>query len=192
MNLSKELEYALSVDDGLIDAYRYGSDTFFRVINEAKANIDSLEISESERDFISTEIGEFGLFNGEEVPLDFPISSEDFTSADHIYIVDEYFGFVSAAEYQGKDVELNKPMKGDVKKFKVFVKDPKTGNVRKINFGLNVTRKLLEDPERRAAFTARHNCEQANDKLTPSYWSCRVNRYFHKIYGGEPIGGKYW
>ena len=39
------------------------------------------------------------------------------------------------AEYQGRKVPLNKPMRGDVKKFKVYVKDPKTGNVKKVNFG---------------------------------------------------------
>lgn len=52
----------------------------------------------------------------------------------------EAFGWIDGdsleeAEYQGRKVKLNKPMQGDVKKFKVYVKDPKTGNVKKVNFG---------------------------------------------------------
>ena len=49
------------------------------------------------------------------------------------YSIDENDLF--EAEYQGRKVKLNKPMRGDVKKFKVYVKDPKTGNVKKVNFG---------------------------------------------------------
>ena len=76
-------------------------------------------------------------------------------------------------EYQGKKVELNKPTKGDVKKYKVFVKDPQTGNVKKVNFGDPDMKIKRDDPERRKAFRARHNCDTATDKTTPRYWSCK-------------------
>lgn len=188
--ISSELKFAVA--HGLIDAFRYGSEMFFKVINEARANQQHLDLSADELDFIASDIGKFADYYGEEVALDMPVETDDEIDMVDIFITDEDEGFINAAEYRGKDVELNKPMKGDVKKFKVYVKDPKTGNIRKINFGLNVTRKLLEDPERRAAFTARHNCENAKDKLTPRYWSCRVNLYFSKIFGGKPIGGRYW
>lgn len=77
------------------------------------------------------------------------------------------------AEYQGRKVKLNKPMQGDVKKFKVYVKDPKTGNVKKVNFGEKGARIKKGNPERRKSFRARHNCDQKKDKTTAGYWSCR-------------------
>ena len=46
---------------------------------------------------------------------------------------------VDEAEYQGRKVKLGKPMAGDVKKFKVYVKNPK-GNVVKVNFGQKGTK----------------------------------------------------
>jgi hypothetical protein len=78
------------------------------------------------------------------------------------------------AEYQGRKVTLNKPMPGDVRKYKVFVKDPKTGNVRKVNFGDPDMRIRRDDPERRRNFRARHKCDTATDRTTARYWSCRM------------------
>ena len=90
---------------------------------------------------------------------------------------------VNEAEYQGRDVKLNKPMRGDVKKFKVYVKNPK-GNVVKVNFGHGGTsaksageetmRIKKSDPERRASFRARHNCDTPGPKTGARYWSCRA------------------
>lgn len=77
------------------------------------------------------------------------------------------------AEYKGKDVELNQPMRGDVKKYKVYVKDPQTKNIKKVNFGDKNMEIKRDDPERRKAFRARHNCDQKKDKTTPGYWSCK-------------------
>lgn len=68
---------------------------------------------------------------------------------------------------------LNKPMRGDVKKYKVFVKDPKTGNIKKVNFGDKNMEIKRDDPERRKSFRARHKCDTAKDKTTPRYWSCK-------------------
>ena len=77
------------------------------------------------------------------------------------------------AEYQGREVKLGKPMKGDVKKFKVFVKNNK-GNVVKVNFGdPNMTIKK-HIPARRKSFRARHNCDTAKDKFSARYWSCKA------------------
>lgn len=75
------------------------------------------------------------------------------------------------AEYQGRTVELNKPMRGDVKKFKVFVKDG--DRVKKVNFGDPNMRIKKSNPERRKSFRARHHCDTAHDKTTARYWSCR-------------------
>jgi hypothetical protein len=87
---------------------------------------------------------------------------------------------VFEAEYQGRKVKLNKPMRGDVKKFKVYVKDPKTGNVKKVNFGHGGTsakRKTMRirksNPKARKSFRARHNCSNPGPKTKARYWSCR-------------------
>jgi len=75
------------------------------------------------------------------------------------------------AEYQGREVKLGKPMRGDVKKFKVFVKNNK-GNVVKVNFGdPNMTIKK-HIPARRKSFRARHNCDNPGPRTMARYWSC--------------------
>lgn len=96
----------------------------------------------------------------------------------------EAFGWIEEsleeAEYQGRKVKLNKPMQGDVKKFKVYVKDPKTGNVKKVNFGhggSSVKGKAMKirknNPKARKSFRARHNCDNPGPKTKARYWSCR-------------------
>ena len=77
------------------------------------------------------------------------------------------------AEYRGRKVKLNKPMRGDVKKFKVYVKDPKTGNIKKVNFGDPNMRIKKSNPKRRKSFRARHNCDNPGPKTKARYWSCR-------------------
>lgn len=77
-------------------------------------------------------------------------------------------------EENNDDKPLNKVMKGDVKKSKVYVKDPKTGNVKKVEFGdPNMTIKK-DQPERKASFRARHKCDQKKDKTSAGYWSCKA------------------
>ena len=97
----------------------------------------------------------------------------------------ETYGWLDAdtleeAEYQGRKVKLNKPMQGDVKKFKVYVKDPKTGNTKKVNFGhggSSVKGKAMKirknNPKARKSFRARHNCDSPGPKTKARYWSCR-------------------
>ena len=80
---------------------------------------------------------------------------------------------VYEAEYQGRKVTLNKPTRGDVKKFKVYVKDPKTGNVKKVNFGDPNMRIKKSNPKRRKSFRARHNCDNPGPKTKARYWSCK-------------------
>jgi len=87
------------------------------------------------------------------------------------------------AEYRGRKVPLNKPMRGDIKKFKVYVKDPNSGNVKKVNFGHGgssarkagqKTMKIRKsNPKARKSFRARHNCANPGPKTKARYWSCR-------------------
>jgi len=91
---------------------------------------------------------------------------------------EDEFGNVEAynlneAEYQGRTVKLGKPMKGDVKKFKVFVKNKK-GKVNKVNFGDPNMEIKRDNPKRRKSFRARHKCAQAKDRTKPKYWSCKM------------------
>jgi hypothetical protein len=81
---------------------------------------------------------------------------------------------MNEAEYQGRKVPLGKPMQGDVKKSKVYVKDPKTGNVKKVNFGDPDMKIKKSNPERRKSFRARHNCDNPGPRTKARYWSCRA------------------
>jgi hypothetical protein len=76
------------------------------------------------------------------------------------------------AEYQGRKVQLGKPMAGDVKKFKVYVKNP-SGNIVKVNFGQKGVKIKKNNPDRRRSFRARHNCDQPGPRHKARYWSCR-------------------
>jgi|TARA_R110001592_G_scaffold160061_1_gene391992 hypothetical protein len=90
---------------------------------------------------------------------------------------------INEAEYQGRKVKLNKPMRGDVKKFKVYVNNPK-GNVVKVNFGHGgtsakkageKTMQIQKDiPSRKKAFRARHNCDTPGPRTGARYWSCKA------------------
>jgi hypothetical protein len=80
---------------------------------------------------------------------------------------------VDEAEYQGRKVPLGKPMAGDVKKSKVYVKGPK-GNVVKVNFGDKNMRIKKNIPGRRKNFRARHNCDNPGPRWKARYWSCRA------------------
>jgi len=90
---------------------------------------------------------------------------------------------VDEAKYQGREVPLGKPMKGDVKKSKVYVRGPK-GNVVKVNFGHGGTsakragQKTMKikrsNPARRKSFRARHNCANPGPRHKARYWSCRA------------------
>jgi len=77
------------------------------------------------------------------------------------------------AKYQGREVPLGKPMAGDVKKSKVYVKGPK-GNVVKVNFGDKKMKIKKSNPKRRKSFRARHNCDNPGPRHKARYWSCRA------------------
>ena len=79
---------------------------------------------------------------------------------------------IDEAEYQGRKVKLGKPTRGDVKKFKVYVKNPK-GNVVKVNFGDPNMKIKKSNPARRRSFRARHNCDNPGPRHKARYWSCR-------------------
>ena len=79
---------------------------------------------------------------------------------------------VYEAEYQGREVKLGKPMQGDIKKFKVYVKNP-AGNVVKVNFGQKGMKIRKSNPAARKSFRARMNCDNPGPRYKANYWSCR-------------------
>ena len=79
---------------------------------------------------------------------------------------------ITEAEYQGKKVKLNDPIRGGSKKFYVYVKNAK-GNIVKVSFGDTTGLSIKRDnPARRKSFRARHRCDTAKDKTSARYWSC--------------------
>lgn len=98
--------------------------------------------------------------------------------------LNQYDQPMDEAKYQGREVPLGKPMRGDVKKFKVYVRDPSSGNIKKVNFGHGGTsakragQKTMKikksDPARRRSFRARHNCDNPGPRTKARYWSCRA------------------
>ena len=162
------------------NVFRPGSKQFFSILEEARNLFDEgdlvLEGIDKEL-YETTEIGCFGTFNGKRVALDIPMEVEE---------------ELNEAEYHGKEVELNKPKRGGSKKYHVYVKNPKTGKVKKIAFGDvhgGLTAKV-SDPKARKNFAARHNCDMKKDKTKAGYWACRINKYGH-LWGGKTYPG-YW
>ena len=97
-----------------------------------------------------------------------------------IYGSVEEVNLLQEAEYQGRKVQLGKIMQGDIKKFKVYVKNDK-GKVVKVNFGFGGKsakgkRMVIKknNPERRRSFRARHNCDNPGPRWKPRYWACRT------------------
>ena len=105
------------------------------------------------------------LENGQVIYLEVPVEDQS---------------FLSEAEYQGRKVKLGKIMQGDIKKFKVYVKNDK-GKVVKVNFGFGGKsakgkRMVIKknNPERRRSFRARHNCDNPGPRWKSRYWACRT------------------
>ena len=111
-----------------------------------------------------------------------PLHDDELNESYDIWAEDGSFGYTMTglveAEYGGRKVKLGKPMQGDVKKFKVYVKNPK-GNVVKVNFGQGgkakggTMRIRKSNPDARKAFRARHNCDNPGPRHKARYWSCR-------------------
>jgi hypothetical protein len=166
-NVKWHLENSKPITENI---FRPGSEAFYEVIKETRELFESKSINLCEIDkelFESTELGKFAYFNRKRVPLDLPM---------------ENIEGLNEAEYKGKEVKLNYPMRnsGGVKKYYVYVKTPK-GNVKKISFGDvhgGLTAKV-SNPEARKSFAARHKCSTKKDKTKAGYWACRINRYGH-------------
>ena len=122
-------------------------------------------LTENFKNFIETEETEYDNATLEDGTLACPACLQELLESDRTILQE--------AKYQGKTVTLNKPMKGDVKKSKVYVKNEK-GNVVKVNFGDKNMKIKKNIPARRKSFRARHNCENPGPKTKARYWSCKA------------------
>ncbi len=180
--ISENLKYHVDNNIPVLEnVFRPYSSAFFNLIKEARNLFDSGKIGLSGVDkelFETTDLGLFAEFEGQIVPLDLPMENWD---------------EINEAEYHGKKVSLNKPMRSSgPKKYKVYVKNPKTGKVKCVNFG-DVKGGLsakVSDPKARKAFASRHKCHLKKDKTTPGYWACRSNR-FANLWSGKTYPG-FW
>ena len=241
------LQYHLDNDLSLHEnVYRYSSDKFIQLFSEARDSWRDgyIQLNEADTQLLEdTDIGLYGEFEGQKVPLDLPMeegSYEEGGEDDRKYAllrveprnyedmidklqdmninhnrqsdtvikvytdripdkviytlthdvwVDKFV--LNEAEYQGKDVALNKPKRGGSKKFYVYVKNKK-GNVQKVSFGgttgLNVK---IDEPGARSSFAARHKCATKKDKTKPGYWACNIGRYWKSLGGSKNFSG-YW
>jgi hypothetical protein len=167
--IKEAMKTCISLGHKQYEYFRPYSDKYFEMFRALRET--SIYSCDLEKVLVEeTDIGEMGVYEGVEVPLDIPIQE---------------------AEYQGKEVELNKPKRGGSKKFYVYVKNDK-GNVIKVSFGdtTGLSAKI-NDKEARKSFAARHKCSQAKDKTKASYWSCRLPRYAKEL-GLEGGGNFFW
>lgn len=251
-SLKYHLDNKLSLHEHV---YRYSSEAFIQLFKEAREALSDgdIELEEEDRELLeTTDIGEYGDYNGMRVPLDLPMASSKYNPLFEIgaYIdemmenealldegasLDELINFeeikelvesiganinmdkfrqavtlnkeeldyngydmikasvdyIAELEYKGKKVQLNKPKRGGSKKFYVYVKNPKTGNVKKVSFGDTNLSVKFKQPGARASFAARHKCSTKKDKTKAGYWSCNIGRYWKSLGGSANFSG-YW
>jgi hypothetical protein len=91
------------------------------------------------------------------------------------------------AKYKGKNVELGKPKRGSGGKAYVYVRDPKSGNVRKVSFGSSMPDAMGDSEaarKRRKSFGDRHDCANKKDRTKAGYWACRSTKFFGRNISG--------
>ena len=199
--LSEGLKHHMDTNKPLTEhLYRAGSTNYFNLWAEARSlySREILEITNEDDLAVLTEtnLGHFGILeDGTKVPLDFPIElNEDMDIEDEIanmefgmdydqlgpgekeWVRDE---IDNMSINEAKDKPLNKPMRDSSggKAYKVYVKDPKTGNIKTVRFGSGGLKAKINNKKARNAYAARHKCSTRNDKTKASYWSCRLPRY---------------
>lgn len=251
INITENLQY--HVDNKLPlteNTFRYGSQAFLDLWAEARYLYvrEAIHINDDDKEILTeTNLGEYGVYEGIEVPLDLPLEDEvgdkedaetaininlmpytdlldklkdsyDSESEDRhkerfAFIHDEllnavmdrdlakidkilrkYNNYLPAGlnEEKEKQPALNKPHRGGAKKFYVYVRNPKTKKIKKVSFGGTTGLSVkINDPKARQAFAARHKCSEKTDRTKPSYWSCRIGRYWKQL-GGEKNFTGFW
>jgi len=183
LSASQDMTYHIENGIPLTESiYRPGSKAFLNIMRECRSLAEKGLYTPSALEsyyIFETNLGEQAEYEGEIVNLDWPEPD------DSLY----------EAEYKGKNVELNSPMRSSgPKKYKVYTKNKK-GKVIKVNFGDvkgGLTAKF-NDEGARANFAARHDCDSKSkkDKTKPGYWSCRLPRYWEDL-GFKKNSYRFW
>jgi hypothetical protein len=175
---SESLRYHVDRDLSIVESvFRPGSDAHVSLLVEARDLFETGRLrleSIDEALFKETDLGRLGFYEGRFVPLDLVIEDLE----------------LNEAEYNGKKVELGKPMRGGSKKYYVYTMNPSTKRVIKIQFGDPGLSAKVSNPKARKSFAARHRCHEKTDRAKAGYWACRINRYAH-LWGGKTYPG-YW
>lgn len=184
--LSEGMQYHIANGVPLLEnIYRPLSANYFALFQEARAlyNNSLISVTEEDAELLESNIGEYGMYNGIRVPLDYPISLDELIDLHESMEIDE-------AKDKKKTPPIGKPKRGGSKKFYVYVKDK--GKVKKVSFGDTTgLRAKLNNPKARKAFSARHDCPNKKDRTKASYWSCRLPRYA-KLLGFKTTFSGYW
>ena len=170
ISVSEELQYHL--DNRLTlneNVFRIYSESYLNLINEVRNlyRLGFIELNENDKWIVISDLGKSVL-------------SEEQSNYEDFYGSVENVDLLNEAEYQGRNVQLGKIMQGDIKKFKVYVKNDK-GKVVKVNFGFGGKsakgkRMVIKknNPERRRSFRARHNCDNPGPRWKPRYLACKT------------------
>jgi hypothetical protein len=169
VSVSDGLKYHLEKNIPLSEnRFKIYSDSFINLINEVRTlhKKGYIELGANDRAIVESDLAKKVILeNGNVVYLEVPERSTE---------------TISEAEYQGRKVQLGKIMQGDIKKFKVYVKNDK-GRVVKVNFGFggkSAKGKRMpikkNNPARRKSFRARHNCDNPGPRWKARYWACRT------------------
>lgn len=190
ISISESLKY--HVDNNILlteNVFRYGSEEFFNVINEARELYLSgdLKLSEENEELIKTEIGQKAVFEGKEVWLDIPMEDED--------IINEK---KSKDKYKGK--KSSKPMRDTSggKAYKVYVPgcskktDSNPRGIKVVRFGSGGLKAKINDADAKKRYDSRHGCSKGkhNDKCKAGYWSCRLPSFAKAL--NLNGGGRWW
>ena len=169
--LSFHLDNSIPISDNI---YRHGSDRYFLLVNESRElwKEGKLNLCEADVEVMESDLGTFVEYRGKEVPLDFPMRLEE-------------------KKKKKKDPPLNKPKRntGSGKKYVVYVRNPKSGNVKKITYGdqKGGLEGNWNNAEARVSYAKRHRCAEKDDKLKAGYWACRAHKDF-----GTNVPGRFW
>ena len=153
--------------------YRPGTFKYFELVRQARSLYRSgayNPLTEAEVDLLQSDLGDVVLFEGKHVLLDFPMRHSS----------------LGEAKYKGREVELGKPTRGGDKAH-VYVRDPKTGNVKKVSFGSSMPDAMGDSDtarKRRKSFGDRHNCSDKKDRTKAGYWACRSTKFFGRNISG--------
>jgi hypothetical protein len=170
ISVSEELQYHL--DNRLTlneNVFRIYSESYLNLINEVRNlyRLGFIELNENDKWIVISDLGKSVL-------------SEEQSNYEDFYGSVENVDLLNETDYQGRNVQLGKIMQGDIKKFKVYVKNEK-GKVVKVNFGFGGKsakgkRMVIKknNPERRRSFRARHNCDNPGPRWKPRYWACKT------------------